>query len=148
MPAVKKLKPGQRPLLDDQDLNRFLDKIDFTETCWLWIGGCNKKGYGNFKIEKRQTKAHRVSYEWFIGPIPEGLELDHLCRVRNCVYPLDLEPVTHLENVRRGVGNQNLNKTHCKHGHEFTEVNTYIRPEGKRNCRTCQRIRQRKGENK
>jgi transcriptional regulator with XRE-family HTH domain len=70
--------------------------------CWIWLGRINGFGYGEIKCGERRLKAHRVSYEHHVGPIPEGLDLDHLCRVRPCVNPEHLEPVTRSENVRRG----------------------------------------------
>lgn len=78
-------------------------------------------------------------YEAFVGPIPDGLQIDHLCRVRHCVNPAHLEPVTIAENVRRGAAAQ----THCKYGHEYTPENTVIH-HGGRECRTCNRIRSRR----
>ena len=87
-------------------------------------------------------RAHRCSYEFLKGEIPNGLVIDHLCRVRNCINPDHLEPVTPLENMMRG-NNQtvtNKTKTVCKNGHEFTPENTYTNPySGKRKCRTCNR---------
>jgi hypothetical protein len=107
--------------------------------CWIWQGPRTPYGYGIFHTgsrvdgTKRQGGAHRAAYEMFVGPIPEGLELDHLCRVRACVNPDHLEPVTHLENMRRAPASQ---KTHCLRGHEYTPENTRLH-RGKRACRTC-----------
>ncbi len=85
-----------------------------------------KSGYVDVKINGRSYKAHRVIYEWIKGSIPEGLELDHLCRDRSCVNPWHLEPVTHLENIRRGLGGQNSRaKIHCPQGHPYDEENTW-----------------------
>ena len=83
--------------------------------------------------------AHRVAYELTNGPIPDGLELDHLCRVRHCVNPSHIEAVTHRENTLRGTGPipHRARQSHCKHGHEFTPENTYRLPNGCRHCRTC-----------
>jgi hypothetical protein len=83
-----------------------------------------------------------VAYELFVGPIPEGLELDHLCRNPSCVNPAHLEAVTHRENVRRGDLHLVFgSRTHCTMGHEFTDENTYPRPTGGRGCRECRRER-------
>jgi hypothetical protein len=109
--------------------------------CWLWTGYlAGGNGYGGITIENRQCLAHRVVYELLVGPIPEGMELDHLCRNRCCVNPDHLEVVTKKENVLRGIGlsAQNARKTHCKNGHIFDEVNTYLW-NGKRICRECGR---------
>lgn len=86
-----------RPLMD-----RFAEKVNKTETCWLWTGARNAKGYGTIRDGKRQRNAHRVAYELFVGPIPAGLVIDHLCRTRNCVRPDHLDPVTNQVNVKRG----------------------------------------------
>lgn len=117
--------------------------------CWHWTAGRLDCGYGTF-YDGRKCLAHRWSYEHFVGPIPPGLEIDHLCRVRRCVNPSHLEPVTHRENALRGVGAATFNalKTHCIWGHEFTVENTKITTEGYRDCRTCRRRRdrERKGQ--
>ena len=122
--------------------DRFLAKIVADpHGCWIWQSGTNAKGYGQFKVDGRAVRAHRFAYELLVGPIPDGLELDHLCRVRNCVNPAHLEPVTHTENVRRGESFSaiNMGKTHCPAGHTYDAENTYVTPNGKRNCRTCHR---------
>lgn len=108
--------------------------------CWLWTGARDKLGYGRLT----RTLAHRLVYELMIGPIPEGLELDHLCRNPSCVRPEHLEPVTHRENLLRGVrANQNTGKTHCLRGHALDTDNTYVRRNGARACKACQLQRQR-----
>jgi hypothetical protein len=103
--------------------------------CWIWTASRDHKGYGVF----RSQKAYSIAYKWAAGPVPEGLEIDHLCTVRSCVNPSHLEPVSHAENVRRGrAGAVNREKTACLRGHPFDDLNTYISPSsGKRACRTC-----------
>ena len=107
--------------------------------CWLWTGALDRGGYGRCG----QDKAHRVSYYLFKGDIPEGLDLDHLCRVRSCVNPDHLEPVTRSINCLRGdtgkVGGNGA-KTHCLQGHEYTEENTYLDSKGKRHCIKCKKL--------
>jgi hypothetical protein len=121
-----------------------------TSGCWLWIGSYDSNGYGRFWItaDGGHTQAHIVSYERKYGPVPEGLELDHKCRVRCCVNPDHVEPVTHLENVRRGeskrvtIARHKLT-THCPRGHPYDETNTIWKNRGlghvSRGCRTCRR---------
>ena len=82
---------------------RFWTKVDKTETCWLWTPPLDDSGYGKFSVSGKKVGAHRWAYEEINGAIPDGLQIDHLCRVRNCVRPDHLEAVTHLENVRRSV---------------------------------------------
>lgn len=105
--------------------------------CWEWQGVKTNGGYGMVCYKYKTHIAHRFFYKALVGSIPEGLELDHLCRVRNCVNPNYLEPVTHQENCRRGTqGDWQKQKTHCPQGHEYTLENTYIHS-GKRQCKTC-----------
>lgn len=113
--------------------------------CWLHIGGKSGKGYCQILIGGRLGKivpAHRFSFETYRGPIPAGLEPDHLCRVRHCMNPWHMEPVTHRENVLRsdGIAARQAKQTHCIRGHSFTPEN--IRWEGrKRKCKACARLR-------
>jgi hypothetical protein len=112
--------------------------------CWLWTAYLDKNGYGRVPTRScGHTMAYRLSYSAFVGPIPEGLTLDHLCRVHRCVNPAHLEPVTNSENTRRGFGQGMLNakKTHCPNGHAYTAANTYVKPsEGRRRCKACRKI--------
>ncbi len=123
----------------------FWAKVDKTQTCWLWTAYTMPNGYGQFRYEGRMRLAHRLSYEWLIGPIPTGLQLDHLCRVRHCVNPAHLEPVTTRINLLRGEGFSaaNARKTHCINGHEFTRDNTRSWKDSIRICRACDRERHR-----
>lgn len=119
---------------------RFWAKVEKTETCWIWLGRKTHDGYGTVWFDGRQHVVHRIAYEMHAGPIPDGLQIDHVCRNRSCVNPAHMEPVTQRENIRRGVSPAGLNarKTHCKRGHEFTPDNTGIVKRG-RYCRTCYR---------
>lgn len=110
-------------------MRRYIRK---TDTCWIWIGVLDTKGYGLASIANKRYRAHRIVYEALVGPIPEGLELDHLCKNTYCVNPTHLEPVTHAENMRRAFEGI----THCRKGHEKA-TNTYIGLDGKKRCRAC-----------
>ena len=111
---------------------RWAGLVRWTPTCWLWTGKIGSDGYGRFSItqagnQRLDTVAHRFGYQIHRGSIPEGLVLDHLCRVRHCVNPWHLEIVTIRENVLRGhtLPARYLAQTNCKHGHPFDEPNTY-----------------------
>lgn len=128
----------------DDRLHRFWSKTtrDRDTGCWLWLGYIDPGGYGRFC----RTGAHRWAYERLVGPIPEGLQIDHLCRVRHCVNPAHLEPVTPAVNTRRSPIHRaalNRQKTHCHRGHELAGSNLHLqlRPgrTPKRHCRTCLR---------
>ena len=122
--------------------------MDKSGDCWLWTGGLTSEGYGKFWLNRRTIGAHRVGYALAHGQLPEPhLHLDHLCRVRNCVRPEHLEAVTIAENLKRSLlthAARNAAKTHCKHGHEFTDTNTYRAPDGQRMCRECMRASDRR----
>ncbi|WP_406321032.1 HNH endonuclease signature motif containing protein [Streptomyces sp. NBC_00519] len=120
--------------------DRFLAKVaDGNGGCWDWTGHIKPNGYGQVTIGGRKLNAHRFAYETLRAPIPDGLVIDHLCRNRRCVNPDHLEPVTHQTNVLRGIGPtaRNAKATHCVRGHDFNAANTYIRPNGARQCRAC-----------
>ena len=122
--------------------DRFWAKVDTTGDCWEWQAARTHDGYGVFTAPvRKKVRAHRFAYEILVGPIPAGLEIDHLCRVRHCVNPAHLEAVTRQEHWRRGesFAAQNARKTHCKHGHEFTPENTYHYRTG-RECRACRAL--------
>lgn len=119
---------------------RFWAKVEPTGFCWNWAAPPNSTGYGQFApIRGRKVLAHRFAYEALIGPIADGLYLDHLCRNRLCVNPDHLEPVTNRENLLRGFGfsAQNARKTECDHGHRLAGDNLKIDSEGYRRCRAC-----------
>jgi len=122
-------------------VERFVAKVTFTDECWLWTGARFSNGYGSFWLLGKSVGAHRVAYELWRGPIPEGLHLDHLCRVRHCVNPDHLEPVTVRENLSRSPVHQ-MNYTHCVHGHPLSGDNLYLW-NGRRKCRECNRRRSR-----
>jgi len=141
MPRVYKREPIQ------DRLERNAVRLPFSG-CWVWVGAADPLGYGRIGMQGKAKLAHRISYQHFVGEIPVGLELDHLCRVSACINPNHLEPVTRKVNTDRGICAETHRKrfalmTHCHRGHEFTESNTYIAVQKNRsfrNCKTCAKI--------
>ena len=127
--------------------DRLWTRVVVMGSCWLWTGAIDRKtGYGRCWYQRRLRLVHRLVYEVTVGPIPDGLTIDHLCRNRACVNPDHLEPVSMRENVLRGIGYtaEKARQTHCKRGHPFDLVNTYRMPSGGRDCRICGRERKRR----
>lgn len=126
---------------------RFWEKVDQSGDCWLWTGATNGAGYGQFHLAgsdgKRQRYAHRIAYEEAVGPIPEGLTLDHLCQNPRCVRPDHLEPVPMGVNIRRGNGlsARRARQTRCLRGHAFTSTYTDRNGHLHRRCDECMRAR-------
>ena len=122
-------------------IERFWQKVSVDKNgCWLWTGYVLPDGYRRFRRGRAVdgvVSAHKWSYEHFVGPVPEGLELDHLCRVRRCCNPDHLEAVTRAENVRRG--DLAKPRTHCPKGHPYSEENTVRDSRGAALCRICKR---------
>lgn len=125
----------------ERDVRRFVAKIEQVGECWIWRGKLNGNGYGAASFGGDNWLAHRLAYELFVGPIPDGLTIDHLCRVRACVRaPLHLEPVTLKENILRSDGACALKarQAHCKNGHPLSGDN--LRPNRRsRDCVLCHR---------
>jgi hypothetical protein len=138
MPQYRTLPPGAT--------TRLLAKVDTTDPqrCWIWQGAQSKEGYGHFRLYPFTEQAHRVAYWAFIGPIPDGLEIDHLCRQRACINWRHLEAVTKYQNMIRGEGlcARYARRVACKHGHPYTPESVYLY-RGARLCRICMRARDR-----
>lgn len=117
---------------------RFWAKVDVTDGCWLWTASLDRNGYARFNTPGHRY-AHRYAYELLVGPIPEGLVLDHLCRVTRCVNPTHLEPTTIADNVRRGLA-LIPPKTHCINGHEIAGDNAKQCGNGRARCRICSNL--------
>lgn len=132
------MKP--RPKLLPLEKRLFARLIIDPSGCVLWTGAVNRGGYGRITVDHVSRSVHRVMYELLAGPIPDGLDLDHLCRTRNCANVAHLEPVTRRENVLRGTSIQAVNarKDRCDQGHLFNSANTYWY-RGMRLCRPCNR---------
>lgn len=122
---------------------RLFSRVVKGDWCWNWTGAKDPLGYGRIGNDNKVFQTHRISYELLVGPIPEGLVLDHLCRNPSCVRPDHLEAVTIGENLKRGVGGRPSRKKECIRGHSFDEVNTFVRPDGTHSCRSCMAIHQR-----
>ena len=136
--------------LSDRQWGNLWKKVRPTGFCWEWTANRCRKGYGRFNLGGKQQQAHRVVYEVLVGLIPEGLEIDHLCRNKACVNPDHLEPVTGSENMKRVPGKPFwvFSGKHvtgfCRQGHEYTDENTYTYPDGRTECRTCKRAHKRR----
>ena len=136
--AVRRIKNGS-PMVDR--IMRFVSPEPMSG-CWLWTGAIDQKQYARIGISGKNLQVHRISYELFKGKIPDGLCIDHLCRVRFCVNPDHMEPVTPQVNSARGLtGIFGRSKTHCPRGHEYTPENTYRSPGryARRSCLICRR---------
>jgi len=114
-------------------IERFELKVDKSNDCWQWVASTDRSGYGLFWHESRMKYAHRVYWELTVGPIPNGMELDHLCMNKGCVNPAHLEPVSHAINVRRA----KAVTTACPQGHPYNGDNLRITKRGHRRCRAC-----------
>lgn len=126
--------------------DRIQNKVDIqADGCIMWTAS-RSSGYGQIWLDGKMYLVHRLTYTMWRGPIPPGLQIDHLCRNRACCNPLHLEPVTGSENTRRGLlpqlTRERCTKTHCARGHELTEDSVY-RYQGRRECRECRLIRER-----
>lgn len=147
--------------LDDQERRRLLDiklydprlpkrfwakviveqHARMASACWTWVGSYDWEGYGQSNRKGQVLKAHRMAWLALVGPIPDDLQLDHLCRLRACIRPAHLDPVTQRENILRGIGPsaRNARKTLCDSGHPLSDSNLRITSCGKRECVECRR---------
>lgn len=119
---------------------RNVEKPAGEDGCWLWRGATNAKGYG---VCAMSDGAHRVAYEWMVGPIADGMEVDHLCRNKQCVNPHHLEPVTSSENVRRAKEHGPFAlRRYCRRGHALTDKSSWVSPSrGSVMCRACRQLK-------
>lgn len=121
----------------------FWDRVEVTGCCWLWQGTIkNDSGYGVIGIDYKKYYVHRLVYEALVGPIPDGMHIDHICRIRHCVNPDHLEPVTLAENVLRGysAGARAKRENVCVRGHQLTEDTVWVTKTGARKCKQCSYI--------
>lgn len=128
-----------------KDIDRFWRKVikGTNGDCWSWSGYVGKSGYVQFFFNGKLGLAHRFSYMLHYGPIPDGEDIDHICRNRSCTNPAHLRVLSHRENVLCGNTRpaKHAAQTHCLRGHPFTPENTYLNPRGERQCRKCMSIR-------
>lgn len=133
--------------LDSNVAARFWVKVSKSDSCWIWTGTKTHKQYGIFHLGGKRKRAHQIAYMLSVGPIPEGLQLDHLCRNPSCVNPAHLEPVTSRENTLRGIAHKGRSgpklKEFCKYGHPYAGDNLYV-ARGRRYCRTCMKAAMKK----
>lgn len=123
-------------------IERFFSMVDAMGDCWEWTGHLHRLGYGQFAPSHGvNVSAHKFAYEALVGAVPDGLELDHLCRNRGCVNPDHLEPVTHSLNVQRAWWNRSRTNPSCRRGHPFTPENTGRQKNGSRYCKACEQQR-------
>lgn len=135
--------------MNESECTRFWAKVARAagSGCWEWLASVNvRDGYGQYRIKGKTRRAHIVAYELVVGRVPLGLVLDHICRNRRCVNPAHLDPVTLGENTRRGMSPTAIasRTNRCLRGHAFTDGNTIKRANGKRECRTCDNVGQRR----
>lgn len=133
------------PTLTPEQSERFWARVDVPyqpSCCWEWTGCVKSNGYGDCTFGAKSFMPHRVAYTLLVGPIPNGLQIDHLCRNRKWVNPDHLEPVTNKENARRGISPiaTKMRRNHCHRGHEYTPENTKLDHKGSRVCQACRRI--------
>jgi hypothetical protein len=137
---MRKASRRYTPRMSGDLLERLSNKFTVGDACWVWHAA-KSVGYGKLNWHGKQQFAHRLTYELMVGPIPAGLELDHLCRNRACVRPDHLEPVSRRENLRRGdtFVAQYLSHTHCKEGHPLSGDNLVMDGRARR-CRICRNL--------
>lgn len=144
------MKRQRAPRIVGTDEERFLAKVAqfLPSDCWTWLAGKSDTGYGSFRADGRTWNAHQWAYEHWIGPVPDGLQLDHFfCNDRGCASPFHVRPVTQYENILRGNGVtvKFVGATRCLRGHLLEGHNLIINNRGHRVCRICENWRQRQG---